>query len=454
MAKAPTRPRKTLNAANLAAMGADRLADLLVEAAADDPLWKRRLKMELAAEVGAADLAFEIDRRLSAIAASRARVSWRKRPGLIRDLQSLRTMITGRLAVLDPRLAMDRLVVWFDLYPALSLRTTDPKDELGQMFDAAAAQDLPAVSDATDPEAAAPVLADAVLTRLSDWGRWMGRATAGLDRNLARRVLTAITAGRPPPTGRLALVVRKLSDRVDDFEQWVATLPDEDRRRPEIGAEIAQRLARAGRAAEARIALDASRPRPAPARWGRASEPPPTPDVWLRAEIAVLGSEGRDDEALAARWSLFERSLDADQLRALIAALSDFEDVAALDRAHAIAAAWPDAEKGLAFLMNWPAHREAAAMITARADGLRGNDEAYPLWAARLAGRYPAAATLLLRARIRTLLRLGATDEAASLIAEAAALEGQGDLPEGTSDHAAFVAGLEGDVRRSRWGLR
>jgi hypothetical protein len=454
MARRPTGARKTLNAANLAAMGPDRLAAMLVEVAGGDPIWKRRLKMELAAEVGAADLAFEIDRRLTSLAAGRARVSWRKRPGLIRDLQSLRLMIAERLAGLEARLALDRLVAWFDLYPDLAARTTDPKDELGQMFDAAAA-DLAAVAAAAGAGAAGPVLAEAVLTRLSEWGRWMGRTIPALDRSVARRMLDELTQGRPKPTGRLALVVRKLADRVDDFELWASTIAEADRARPEVGAEVARRLARSGRAGEARAALEASRPQAAPSRWGRASEAAPLPpDAWLTAEIAVLDSEGRGDDALAARWALFERSLDPEALRALIAAVPDFEDVVALDRAHAVAAAWPEADKGLAFLMNWPAHREAADMVLARSGVLKGTAEAYPLWAGRLAGRYPVAALLLLRIRIRTLMQLGATTEAAALIPEAAALAEQAERPADVPDHAAFMAGLETEVRRSRWGRR
>ncbi|HYC66624.1 DUF6880 family protein [Brevundimonas sp.] len=451
MAKRTTSARKTLNAANLAALGPERLAAMLVEVAGGDRIWKRRLKMELASELGAADLAFEIDRRLTTLATSRTRVSWRKRPELIRDLEALRLMIAGRLIPLDARLGLDRMIAWFDLYPGLTVRVKDPKDELGQAFDAATA-DLAASAAAARAEVAGPVLADAVLTRLSDWGRWMGRATAGLDRPVARRLLSELTAGRPAPTGRLALVVRKLADRVDDFELWAGTIPEADRARPEIGAEIARRLATAGRAAEARAALEASRAPAAPSRWGRpAGLPSPPPDVWLTAEIAVLDSEGRSEEAAAARWALFERSLDANQLRALIAALPDFEDVAALDRAHGIAAGWPDADKGLAFLMNWPAHREAAEMILTRSGSLRGTAEEFPLWAGRLAGRYPVAAMLLLRVRIRTLVQLGAVTEAAALISEAAVLADQADLPPGVPDHAVFAAELETDIRRSRW---
>ena len=75
MAKRPGAPKKSLTEGNLAALGADRLAALLVELSTTDQ--KRRLRMELAAEVGAPDLALELDKRLTTLATSRARVSWR-----------------------------------------------------------------------------------------------------------------------------------------------------------------------------------------------------------------------------------------------------------------------------------------------------------------------------------------------------------------------------------------
>ena len=95
---------------NLATLGAERLAALLFEAANSDLNLKRRLRMELAAEISAADLAFEPDKRLTTLATSRARVSWRKRPALLSDLQSLRRIIVDRLAPLDVKLALDSLV--------------------------------------------------------------------------------------------------------------------------------------------------------------------------------------------------------------------------------------------------------------------------------------------------------------------------------------------------------
>lgn len=453
MAKRPATARKTLSEANLAALGAERLAALLIEVADGD--LKRRLRMELAAEVGAPDLALELDKRLNTLAASRARVSWRKRPDLLADLQMLRRMIVGRLGPMDAKLALDRLVAWFDLYPSLAARVKDPKGELTLVFDAAST-DLASLASTAGPEVAGPVLNEALSTRLSEWAAWVGRGAPALSPALARRLLSDLTQGRPRPTGRLALVVRKLADRAGDIDAWTLAIPDDDRRKPEVAAEIARRLAQAGRAEEARAALEASQAEPPPAsRWGRGKvERPPLPDSWHAAEIAVLEAEGHAADAEDARWSLFERTLSEDTLRALLAGLPDFEDVIVLDRAFAIAAGFVDPMKGLAFLMNWPAQREAAELVLARRDELRGSVDDTPLWAARLAGRYPDAALLLVRARARALARLGGgmTEEVEGLVGEAEVLAASAS-PGMFETHPAFVEEIKGLAapRRPVW---
>lgn len=455
MAKRVSTAKKTVTGANLVALGPDRLAALLLEAAAADPNLKRRLRMELAAEISAADLAFEIDKRLTTLATSRSRVSWRKRPALFNDLTAVRRVIVERLAPLDLSLALDRLVAWFDLYPSLAARVSDAKGELPVLFDGATS-DLAAVASEAGPDLAAPVLGEALATRLNPWASWVGRGSQHLSPELARRLLTDLTRGRPKPVGRLALVVRKLAERSGDLDAWIQSIPDDDHRNPDVAAEIARRLAEARRPAEARAALEASRPGiEAPTRWGRSKgAPPAVPESWLSAEIAVLEAEGRTDEADAARWGVFERTLSAETLRTLVAKLADFEDVVALDRAFDLAARHPDAMKGLGFLMNWPALREAADLVVARRAELRGGHDEAPLWASRLAGRFPLAALLLTRARATALVSLGSgiTEEVHGLIGEAEALaSGLDDVPGG--DHAAFIGELQtlASPRRRRW---
>ncbi|MDO8408610.1 MAG: hypothetical protein Q7S93_00885 [Phenylobacterium sp.] len=442
MVRRATSGKKVLSQANLASLGADRLAELLMETAG--PALKRRLRLELAAEVGAADLAFELDKRLTALEVSRTRVSWRKRPELLTELKTLHGMIVARLAGLEPSLALDRLAAWFDLYPGLTRRVQDPKGELALIFDSASS-DLAALASRLGPEIAGPILGEALATRLSEWAAWVGRGAEGLSPALARRLLVDLTAGKPQPTGRLALVVRRLADRAGDLDAWILSLSDADRKKPDTAAEIARRLAQDGRAGPAREALEAARashPQARPAK-GKAAGPEPQGETWYAAEIAVLEAEGDSGAADAARWRLFERTLSPEALRTLLAKLADFEDVVALDRAFEIAAAHGDLMRAVAFLMDWPAHREAAALILKRRSELRGSWNDLPAWAERLSARHPQAALLLVRARALALRRLGAgfSEEVEQLISEAEVLAvglAESDIP----SHQDFLSEL------------
>ncbi len=66
MAKPSLASQKKVTTQNLAALGAERLAEILVEVAETRTDLKRRLRMELAAGLGPVHLAPEIDKRLAA----------------------------------------------------------------------------------------------------------------------------------------------------------------------------------------------------------------------------------------------------------------------------------------------------------------------------------------------------------------------------------------------------
>ncbi|MDI1289921.1 MAG: hypothetical protein PSX37_08255, partial [bacterium] len=430
---------------------------LLVELGGTNANWKRRLKLELAAEVGAADLALEIDKRLLALATSRARVSWRKRPELVADLTTHRNMIVDRLAQMDAGLGFARLVAWFDLFAGLRERVTDPREELAELYLAAAPALASLASRVPDP--AIPVLFEALQTRISDWSVWIGRAAPLFDEALATALLTTLTEGRAAPTGRLALVVRRLADRAGDMDAWVASFPKKERGQTRIGSEIATRLASHGRAEEARSALEAARPQaPAPSRLsGRLQALPPQErsPLWDDAEIAVLDAEGRSEEAQAARWAAFERTLSNDHLNAFVARLPDFEDVEAIDRAYGFAANWPDPTQAIRFLIDRMALREAAQTIVARREDLRIGFEESSLWSARLEARYPRASLVLVRARALALAHAGAanSDDVRSLSAEATRLSDLLGSETELETHAEFIDQIDAIAiaRRKSW---
>ena len=71
--------RKTLNAKNLEALGAPRLAELLLEISAGDAVAKRHLRLALADSVGPAEVAREVRKRLTTIGKSRSFAGWEKK---------------------------------------------------------------------------------------------------------------------------------------------------------------------------------------------------------------------------------------------------------------------------------------------------------------------------------------------------------------------------------------
>ena len=386
-----------LSAASLVHLGAPRLADLLIEAGAGNANLKRRLRLELAAEAGPEVLALEIDKRLTALAAARTRVSWRKRGELIEDLEAHRRMIVERLAPEAPAEALAVLVRWFDLYPGLAARVKDTKGELVVGFETAA-PDLFALAE-TAGEGAARELSDALRRRPQDYGRWIAAAGDAVGPDLARSLLASLdAASRKTPAGRN--LVRRLADKAEDLDLWLSLVTPEQAGSPDIAADIARRLLAAGRVIEARAALEtALSPSPSNRRWTFGHSPkegaPRLTPAWEAASIDLLDAEGRRDEAQALRWELFERDLSAPVLRDYLARLPDFDDVEALDRAFAHAAVHPDFEAAMRFLMDWPAHREAAGLVLARPREARAARSMGADCATRLAQRYPEAAEIL-----------------------------------------------------------
>lgn len=386
-----------LSAANLIPLGAPRLAELLIEAGAGNANLKRRLRLELAAAVGPAVLALEIDKRITALAAARTRVSWRKRGELIEDLDAHRRMIVERLAPDAPGEALAVLVRWFDLYPGLAARVKDTKGELVVGFETAA-PDLFTLTE-TAGETAARELTDALRRRPQDYGRWIAAADDAVGPDLARSFLASLDAAtRKTPAGRN--LVRRLADKAEDLDLWLSLITPEQAGSPDVAADAARRLLAAGRIAEARAALEgALAPSPANRRWTFGRNPqdgaPRLTPTWEAASIDLLDAEGRREEAQALRWDLFERDLSAPVLRDYLARLPDFDDVEALDRAFAHAAAHPDFGAAMRLLMDWPAHREAASLVLARPREARSVKSMAADWAARLAQRFPEAAETL-----------------------------------------------------------
>jgi len=436
--------RKSVNLANLARLGPVQLATLLIELSEGDAAIKRRLRLELAGEVGAGDLAAEIAKRLDSIAQSRARVNWRKYKDFVRDLDVQRAAIAGKLTQLDPAVALPMIVRFVDLAEGVLERVNDSKGEIEAVF-IAAVEDARAIAGQAalaDPKALGEQLFDLLLT-----------GYAGLVVELLKAVLPALTApGVAALRARIEAVlntqrrmnavlrsaVQVLADAQGDVDGYMALFTPSQVILPPIGAQIARRLLKAGRLDEATAALARS----APETLGR---PGTGAADWEDVQIAVLEARGEAEAAQAARWAGFEASLSVPRLRDYLKRLPDFDDVEAEDRAMAFALTYPDPHAALDFFIAWPALESAALLVATRGGALHGDRfEVLEPAARALEGRHPLAAILLLRLMILDVARYARTDRykaAQRHLLEAASLApGASDDIESHADFAERVA--------------
>ena len=129
--------RRPLNAKNLAALGADRLAELLMEVSTGDAAMKRRLRLELAGTQSPLAVAREVRKRLATIGRSRSFVDWQKRKALVQDLETQRRAIVDHVAPADPTEALDLMWRFMGLANSVHDRCEDGGGAVSGVFTAA-----------------------------------------------------------------------------------------------------------------------------------------------------------------------------------------------------------------------------------------------------------------------------------------------------------------------------
>jgi hypothetical protein len=413
----------TLNAKNLAALGADRLAELLLEVSAGDAAMKRRLRLELASRSGG-DVASQIRKRLVTIARSRSFVDWHKVKELARDIEAQREAIAAHVSPTSPSEAFDLLWRMLELAPSIYERCDDSSGAIGSVM-ASARDDLGAVAARAGQPA--ETLVDRVFAAVcaNDYGQFddlisLTAQALGPDglkhlkakfESLAtnapvrassgeRRVIGISTRGpiyeddyeRSRHVRLVRSALTQIADALGDVDGFASRYSEEEQANPAIAAAIATRMLAADRAGEALAALD----RAADAFRLRGHWPD-----WQRVRIEVLDALGRPGDAQEDRWEAFERGLDAGYLRAHLKRLPDFDDIEAEERALGFVSRHPSLHQALAFLIEWPAIDRAAGVIMTRTEELDG-DQYWLLTSAAdaLEQRHPLAATLVLRVMI------------------------------------------------------
>ena len=421
--------KTTLNRNNLAALGAERLAELMIEISEGNAVIKRRLRLELAGTESPVAAAKEIRKRLATIARSRSFVDWQNRKALVDDLEAQRRAINRQVAQRFPNEALDLMWRFLDLAKSVFDRTDDSSGTIGDVFRAAVA-DLGILAQAARPDP--QQLADQVFRALvrNDYGQFdtliqilkPALGPVGLDHLKQRMIALAAEPVRKPPAGErqaigwsssgpiyaddiaersrvstVRLALQEIADAQGDVDAYIAQYEERIRKVPKIAAGIARRLLAAGRVDEAWQTIEATEHRRhdlSDLEWERDFE-------WDDVRIDVLDARGQTDEAQAARWSCFEQSLSARHLRDYLKRLPAFDDFDAEQRALDDVERHGSLLRALWFLISWPALDRAARLVTAHADALDGNHyEVLTPAAEALAAKYPLAATLLLRAMI------------------------------------------------------
>lgn len=455
--------KKTLNKTNLTALGADALAELLLEVTRGNAAQQRRLRMELSATAGTADLARDIRKRFATLRRSTGYISWRKKSSFARELSDLTGLIRTRVAPDDPGEAFDLLWSFLQLAPSIYERCDDSSGTIGSvMYDAMEhVSDLAALLT-TDRRALAervfealqgngygefdgaiPALAEALgsdgLARLKDLAHAV-EAEPLSEADLARYDFVddpehQRELAREARNRNAGMILQDVADLEGDVDAYMARYSAEQLTFHTIAPDVAARLMAAGRASEALQIVDGAFAQDRRSAFD-------TPEL-TQVRVECLDALGRGETAREVLWEEFCQTLNAVSLRQYLRRLPDFEDVEAEDRAKSLAMAHPDLLTALKFFLEWPDPQSAASLIETRYSELDGN--AYYILnpaAAALDGDYPLAATLARRAMILDTLenkRSKRYGHAANHLAECDASDGQISKHQTHLPHAKFV---------------
>ena len=416
-------PGRTLNAANLEALGVARLAELLLEISRGNAAAQRRLRLALAGGAGVSETSRAIAKRLAGIGRAKTWLDWQKMKPFLAELDAQHRAVLDVVAPSDPREAFELLWRLVGCAEGVFARSDDGSGRLSAAF-RAAARDLGPLAQRADlplEDLAGRAVRALAADKYGVWDELIPILAPQLGTAGLTVVRDAVQAWRAepvatPPGGNrrvigwsssgpihadeieashrrhtASFVLQQVADGLGDVDGFIKQFDKRARGTPAVAAGIATRLLTAGRLQEALAALDAI---DVTRRESASAE-------WEQARIDVLEALGRAEEAQDFRWERFAATLNLTHLRAYLRKLPDFDDVEAEQRAMAHALAFEDIHQALAFLIAWPDVRRASELVLGRARALDG--DLYELLspaAEALVARHPLAATLLRRAMI------------------------------------------------------
>ena len=441
----------TLSPETLAALGAEKLAQLILDEAEGNAPFRKRVNAALAGTKGPQAVAALIDRRLAALEKARAMVAWEKERAFAADLDATVETIAKELAGLDAAAAVQRLLRFIDTHGSVFDRIDDSGGRIQDVYwrageavpglveklspgDRARVPDWLRVSLSRDTHGLAGGIAIAVAPRLPDtvlaeWDRALQQTEGDGDTVLAIR--QAIAEARGDLDLYLALEQRRADWRQNPLRAAEKLL---------AANRLDEALAWARRERKGGIAT-ATEADIADGRINRAHDA-----ERVALEARILEAMNDHPAAQALRWAAFEATLHAPTLRDYLRKLEDFIEYEEQERAFAVAEAFRHPYVALSFFVEWPCLDRTASLVLTRRGQWDGRHygvlgEA----AAALEEKYPLAATVLYRALVDDILaraKSPAYGHGARHLARLEALAGWIADWQGMADHVAYVLGL------------
>jgi hypothetical protein len=446
---------------SLKSLGLKRLAALVQEACDRDDVLENTVRMMLAAKDGGDALDAELAKRIKSLAGSRTFYDWSNAGDLVRTIDAIRSNIVDELGAKDSRAAVVRLWQLIDASHKIMEIVDDSSGmtsgslqgavaDLGRMLQKGGVGDAPALAERVHASFLdnGYCIKDGLVRAVSPALGPKGRTAM---RRLFEEDLAALDA-MPAPSGDHGVDYKQQSCRsaaaqglmdLADAEGDVDAFLRAAERSPNVVAhvrEAAKRLLKARRSAEALLWLDRL-----PADHGQWRDA--TGQGLVGLKLRALEALRRKDEAQALRWQMFDRHLWTFYLREYVKRLPDFEDDAVIRRATAHALAYPGVLDALMFLVDWPNLDAAAQLVTTRAAEIDGRHYQILNHAIdRLGDKHPVATTILLRAKIDSVLARASSAQyvhAARDLARAATLAPKLESACAIPTHAAYFADIK-----------
>ncbi|GAA3673713.1 DUF6880 family protein [Acetobacter lovaniensis] len=454
----------TVTKENLKALGADRLADLLVELSEQDAVLTRKLRMALTATHAKDKLGKEIEKRLRTIQRSRGFLPWDRIKPLAAELDALRQSILNDVATTDVGQAISAMRLLVELAPSVYERSDDSSGYLSDVF-REAASDLGTLWGRQAGRDPAVTVRD-LLTLLDgdgygtcdhllvSCGEALGTAGAAMLRTtlLTRLHKLPVSKGKEnyrADSARMQTLghMRDLADAVGDVDAYIDAVGLSDRQPAYIG-DVARRLLDKGRAQEALEWLGRETDETSRFRWEN-------DDLRIEACEAV---EDRD-QAQSLRWKVFRDRLSLPHWQAYQRHLSDYDAIDVEELALNHIRNFPVRGVALSTLLEWPALDAAARLVREHTAELDGRDYGTLRPAAdRLSESYPNEATLLYRLLVEAVLDKALSryySYAAKDLASCRLLAPMLTTADGMESHEAFMIRLKAQHKRKLgfWSL-